>query len=195
MRLRSTIGFVQVDALPMGIDYEKFHRISSSSAVKPLIARTRAHFGDRKLVLSVDRLDYSKGIRHRLHGFDSFLKHHPEYLGKVTLAMVIVPSRDRVGSYADLKTRIDEEISAINGRYSTMDWTPVCYFYHGFSFEELTAMYYVADVALVTPLRDGMNLVAKEYIAVKDGQSRRTDPQRNGRSVRRVGRRHPDQSE
>ncbi|WP_288940412.1 bifunctional alpha,alpha-trehalose-phosphate synthase (UDP-forming)/trehalose-phosphatase [uncultured Alistipes sp.] len=161
--------FVQVDALPMGIDYEKFHRISSSSAVKPLIARTRAHFGDRKLVLSVDRLDYSKGIRHRLHGFDSFLKHHPEYLGKVTLAMVIVPSRDRVGSYADLKTRIDEEISAINGRYSTMDWTPVCYFYHGFSFEELTAMYYVADVALVTPLRDGMNLVAKEYIAVKDG--------------------------
>ena len=81
--------------LPMGIDYEKFHRISSSSAVKPLIARTRAHFGDRKLVLSVDRLDYSKGIRHRLHGFDSFLKHHPEYLGKVTLAIVIVPSRDR----------------------------------------------------------------------------------------------------
>ena len=94
--------------------------------VGQLIARTRAHFGDRKLVLSVDRLDYSKGIRHRLHGFDSFLKQHPEYLGKVTLAMVIVPSRDRVGSYADLKTRIDEEISAINGRYSTMDWTPVC---------------------------------------------------------------------
>ena len=135
--------FVRVDALPMGIDYEKFHRISSSPAVGQLIARTRAHFGDRKLVLSVDRLDYSKGIRHRLHGFDSFLKQHPEYLGKVTLAMVIVPSRDRVGSYADLKTRIDEEISAINGRYSTMDWTPVCYFYHGFSFEELAAMYYV----------------------------------------------------
>ena len=161
--------FVRVDALPMGIDYEKFHRISSSPAVGQLIARTRAHFGDRKLVLSVDRLDYSKGIRHRLHGFDSFLKQHPEYLGKVTLAMVIVPSRDRVGSYADLKTRIDEEISAINGRYSTMDWTPVCYFYHGFSFEELAAMYYVADIALVTPLRDGMNLVAKEYVAVKDG--------------------------
>ena len=160
--------FVRVDALPMGIDYEKFHRISSSPAVGQLIARTRAHFGDRKLVLSVDRLDYSKGIRHRLHGFDSFLKQHPEYLGKVTLAMVIVPSRDRVGSYADLKTRIDEEISAINGRYSTMDWTPVCYFYHGFSFEELAAMYYVADVALVTPLRDGMNLVAKEYVAVKN---------------------------
>ncbi|WP_418426538.1 bifunctional alpha,alpha-trehalose-phosphate synthase (UDP-forming)/trehalose-phosphatase [Alistipes sp.] len=161
--------YIWVDALPMGIDYEKFHRISSSIDVKPLIARTRAHFGNRKLVLSVDRLDYSKGILHRLHGFDSFLKQHPEYLSKVTLVMVIVPSRDQVGSYADLKTRIDEEISAINGRYSTMDWTPICYFYHSFSFEELTAMYYVADVALVTPLRDGMNLVAKEYVAVKNG--------------------------
>lgn len=81
--------------------------------------------------------------------------------------MVIVPSRDHVGSYAELKTRIDEEIGSINGRYSTMNWTPVCYFYHGFSFEELAAMYFIADIALVTPLRDGMNLVAKEYVAVK----------------------------
>ena len=81
--------------------------------------------------------------------------------------MVIVPSRDHVGSYAELKTKIDEEIGSINGRYSTMNWTPVCYFYHGFSLEELTAMYYVADIALVTPLRDGMNLVAKEYVATK----------------------------
>lgn len=109
--------------------------------------------------------------------------------------MVIVPSRDRVGSYADLKTRIDEEISAINGRYSTMDWTPVCYFYHGFSFEELTAMYYVADVALVTPLRDGMNLVAKEYIAVKDGNPGVLILSEMAGASRRVGRRHPDQSE
>lgn len=81
--------------------------------------------------------------------------------------MVIVPSRDHVGSYAELKTKIDEEIGSVNGRYSTMNWTPVCYFYHGFSLEELTAMYYVADIALVTPLRDGMNLVAKEYVASK----------------------------
>lgn len=88
-------------------------------------------FGKHKLILSVDRLDYSKGILHRLYGFASFLEHHPEYHGKVTLAMVIVPSRDHVGSYAELKTRIDEEIGSINGRYSTMNWTPVCYFYHG----------------------------------------------------------------
>lgn len=81
--------------------------------------------------------------------------------------MIIVPSRDHVGSYAQLKTKIDEEIGSINGAYSTMDWTPVYYFYHGFSFEELTAMYHMADIALVTPLRDGMNLVAKEYVAAK----------------------------
>ena len=81
--------------------------------------------------------------------------------------MVIVPSRDQVNQYAELKTKIDEEIGAINGKYSTIDWTPVCYFYHGFSFEELAAMYFVADIALVTPLRDGMNLVAKEYVATK----------------------------
>jgi len=159
---------VRDDALPRGIDYAAFHGISSNAEAQPLIAKTREQFGDRKLILSVDRLDYSKGILHRLRGFGSFLERYPEYRGQATLAMVIVPSRDRVNSYADLKKEIVKEIGAINGRYSTMEWTPVRYFYHGFSFEELAAMYYVADVALVTPLRDGMNLVAKEYVAVKN---------------------------
>ena len=159
----------RIDALPMGINYDSYHKASCNPQVKQAIDHTRKLFGNHKLILSVDRLDYSKGILHRLHGFSSFLEHHPEYHGKVTLAMIIVPSRDHVGSYAELKTRIDEEIGSVNGRYSTMDWTPVCYFYHGFPFEELVALYYVADVAVVTPLRDGMNLVAKEYIAVKDG--------------------------
>ena len=151
----------------MGINYELYHKASENEKVHQAIDRTRKLFGKHKLVLSVDRLDYSKGILHRLHGFSTFLERHPEYYGKVTLAMVIVPSRDHVGSYAELKTKIDEEIGSINGHYSTMDWTPVCYFYHGFSLEELTAMYYVADIALITPLRDGMNLVAKEYVAAK----------------------------
>ncbi|WP_297907164.1 bifunctional alpha,alpha-trehalose-phosphate synthase (UDP-forming)/trehalose-phosphatase [uncultured Parabacteroides sp.] len=158
---------VRVDALPMGINYDLYHEAFDKPEVRKAIERNRQFFGKHKLMISVDRLDYSKGILHRLWGFASFLSHHPEYHGKVTLAMVIVPSRDHVGSYAELKTKIDEEIGAINGRYSTMDWTPVCYFYHSFSFEELTAMYYMADIALVTPLRDGMNLVAKEYVAVK----------------------------
>lgn len=158
---------VRVDALPMGINYELYHEAFRKPEVRSAIDRTREQFGNNKLILSVDRLDYSKGILHRLWGFSSFLEKHPEYHGKVTLAMVIVPSRDQVGSYATLKTKIDEEIGSINGHYSTMNWTPVCYFYHGFSLEELTAMYYVADVAMVTPLRDGMNLVAKEYVATK----------------------------
>lgn len=158
---------VRVDALPMGVNYELYHNAPRQKNVWDAIERTRSLYGKHKLILSVDRLDYSKGILHRLYGFASFLEHHPEYHGKVTLTMVIVPSRDHVGSYAELKTRIDEEIGSINGRYSTMDWTPVCYLYHGFPFEELAAMYFIADIALVTPLRDGMNLVAKEYIAVK----------------------------
>ncbi len=158
---------VRVNALPMGINYDLYHGASQKPEVRAAVERTRRLFGSHKLVLAVDRLDYSKGILHRLWGFAAFLEHHPEYRGQVTLAMVIVPSRDHVGSYAELKTRIDEEIGSINGKYSTMDWTPVCYFYHGFAFEELAAMYCVADVALVTPLRDGMNLVAKEYIATK----------------------------
>lgn len=158
---------VRVDALPMGINYDLYHQSSENPEVRQAIDRNRNFFGKHKLILSVDRLDYSKGILHRLSGFSSFLAHHPEYHGKVTLAMTIVPSRDHVGSYAELKTKIDEEIGSINGQYSTMDWTPVSYFYHSFPLEELAAMYHVADIALITPLRDGMNLVAKEYVATK----------------------------
>ena len=158
---------VRVNALPMGINYELYNHSSATPKVWSEIEKKRILFRNHKLLLSVDRLDYSKGILHRLQGFETFLERHPEYQGKVTLAMVIVPSRDHVESYAGLKTKIDETIGRINGRYSDINWTPVCYFYHGFSFEELTAMYFVADVALVTPLRDGMNLVAKEYVATK----------------------------
>ena len=158
---------VRVDALPMGINYALYHKASEQPKVQETIAHLKAKYGGSKLILSVDRLDYSKGILHRLRGFANFLEHHPEYREKVVLVMVLVPSRDRVDSYADLKTRIDKEIGLINGCYSTVDWTPVYYFYHGFLLEELTAMYYQADVALVTPLRDGMNLVAKDYVATK----------------------------
>ena len=121
----------------------------------------------RKLILSVDRLDYSKGIFHRLVGFESFLIQHPEYHGKIVMAMIVVPSRDKVERYAEMKRKIDERISIINGKYAQVGWTPVCYYYHSFPFEDLVAMYSLADIALVSPLRDGMNLVAKEYIATK----------------------------
>lgn len=162
---------VHVDAFPMGINYDLHYNAILDETVQKKAEQFRLNFGNHKLALSVDRLDYSKGILHRLKGFAQFLENNPEYRGKVSLVMVVVPSRDNVDRYADLKTKIDEMIGSLNGLYSTLDWSPVYYFYRGFPFEELMALYHIANFALVTPVRDGMNLVAKEYIAVK-----RNDP-------------------
>lgn len=156
-----------VDAFPMGINYSLYHDAILNPDVQKKAIELKENYGTHKLILSVDRLDYSKGILHRLKGFALFLERHPEYKERVSLAMIIVPSRDKVDRYAGLKTKIDESIGAINGKYSTINWTPVYYFYHSFDFEELVAMYHIADIAMVTPLRDGMNLVAKEYLAAK----------------------------
>ena len=158
---------VHVDTFPMGINYDHYHDTVLKPEAKEKVAELRKHIGDHSIILSVDRLDYSKGILHRLIGFSQFLENHPEYLGKVSLVMIVVPSRDQVDMYADLKIKIDELIGNINGEYSELGWTPVHYFYRSFDFEELIAMYHTADIALVSPLRDGMNLVAKEYIATK----------------------------
>ncbi|MCE1155389.1 MAG: bifunctional alpha,alpha-trehalose-phosphate synthase (UDP-forming)/trehalose-phosphatase [Bacteroidales bacterium] len=155
------------DVFPMGINYTLYNEAPALTEVQEMTLKLKDHYGNNKLILSVDRLDYSKGILHRLKGFRRFLELYPGYIGRVSLVMIIVPSRDTVDSYSELKTKIDETIGAINGQYSQLNWIPVYYFYHGFPFEELVAMYHIADVALVTPLRDGMNLVAKEYVAAK----------------------------
>ncbi|MBN2767339.1 MAG: bifunctional alpha,alpha-trehalose-phosphate synthase (UDP-forming)/trehalose-phosphatase [Paludibacteraceae bacterium] len=156
-----------VDAFPMGINFDLYFNAINQPVVQEKVDAMRETYGKHKLILSVDRLDYSKGILHRLRGFAQFIENHPEYREKVSLAMIVVPSRDSVDRYAALKTKIDETIGTINGKYSTINWTPVYYFYHGFPFEELVALYHMADIGLVTPLRDGMNLVAKEYLAAK----------------------------
>lgn len=158
---------VHIDAFPMGINFSLFYNSTENPEVKEKIRQLQQTFGCCKLILTVDRLDYSKGIRHRLKGFTLFLEKHPEYHGRVSLVMIIVPSRSNVEKYATLKTHIDEMISAVNGQYSTLSWTPIHYYYHSFPFEDLVALYHLADIALVTPLRDGMNLVAKEYLASK----------------------------
>lgn len=158
---------IHVDAFPMGINYDKYSSAPLKAAPKKLSMEWKKKFGGRKIIISVDRLDYSKGIIHRLKGFDRFLEEHPEYHEKVSLVMVVVPSRDKVDAYADLKKEINENIGMINGKYSNLSWVPVQYFYRSFSFERLIALYHISDVALVSPLRDGMNLVAKEYVAVK----------------------------
>jgi trehalose 6-phosphate synthase/phosphatase len=162
---------VHVDAFPMGINYEQYHNASSLPAVQKIVNKLKHKLGRQSIILSVDRLDYSKGILHRLKGFALFLKNHPEYHEKVSLMMIVVPSRSEVHKYADLKTEIDQLIGKINGLYSKPGWTPVHYFYRSFAFNELIAMYNLANIALVTPLRDGMNLVAKEYLAAKSEEN------------------------
>ncbi len=165
--IQLTDRVVDVDAFPMGIHYEKYHEAILDPQIAQRAEEFRKSFGQSKLILSVDRLDYSKGILLRLKAWEEFLESRCEAPEKVSLILVVSPSRDTVESYIELKAEIDTKVGAINGRFATVDWTPVYYFYHTFPFDELTALYHIADVALVTPLRDGMNLVAKEYLAAK----------------------------
>ncbi|MBC8218479.1 MAG: bifunctional alpha,alpha-trehalose-phosphate synthase (UDP-forming)/trehalose-phosphatase [Planctomycetes bacterium] len=158
---------VKVDAFPMGIDYEKYSRAIDDPGVEKEANKIRSKIGERKIVLSIDRLDYSKGIIERLEAFDLFLSENPQYRGVVTLIMVAVPTRTGVEDYRKLRSSLEQLVGRINGEYGTMGYTPVWYLYRSLPFAELTALYNVSDVALVTPLRDGMNLIAKEFIAAK----------------------------
>ena len=161
---------VLVDAFPMGIDYGRYAEAAASEAAQAHVQTYRQALHEARVVLSIDRLDYSKGIAQRLRAFEMLLQRHPEWVGQVSLLMVVVPSRDQVAQYAALKEEIDELVGRINAQYRTISWTPIQYFYRSFPFEELAALYSLADVALVTPVRDGMNLVAKEFIASKTNQ-------------------------
>jgi trehalose 6-phosphate synthase/phosphatase len=158
---------VKVDSFPMGIDYEKYSSAPNNPTVKRKIERYRKKIGNYKIVLSVDRLDYSKGILQRLEAFKTFIEENPEFREKVTLVLAVAPSRSKVEHYRKLKESIDEYVGQINGKYGTVGWTPILYFYYFLPFHELTAFYCLADVALITPFRDGMNLIAKEYAATK----------------------------
>ncbi len=158
---------VSVEAFPMGINYDLYHGAVTRPEVRAYASRMRQMAGNRKIILSVDRLDYSKGIPMRLKGYADFLDNNPDFHGKVSLMLVVVPSRDTVEKYAQLKTGIDTLVGNINGRFARPGWTPIFYYYRSFSFPQLSALYNAADIALVTPLRDGMNLVAKEFAAAK----------------------------
>jgi trehalose 6-phosphate synthase/phosphatase len=158
---------VRADTFPMGIDYRLFAGAAEDPAVISEAEEIRKRYGNRRILLSFDRLDYSKGIPQRLEAFDLFLEENPEYRGTVVLIVVAVPSRTSVTEYQALKQQVDELVGSITGKYGTMDWTPVQYFYHVLPFSTLVALYRAADVALVTPLRDGMNLMAKEYVATR----------------------------
>jgi trehalose 6-phosphate synthase/phosphatase len=159
--------YIQVGAFPMGIDYERFSRVYNESWFLEETEKLFESSGDNKIILSIDRLDYTKGIPERLSAFDRFLMRYPEYRENVRLYLIVAPSREEVDSYESLRRRITEKVGEINGRYGTLNWMPVWFFYQSFSQENLIAFYRHADVMLVTPLRDGMNLVVKEYIAAR----------------------------
>ncbi|HEX5170392.1 MAG TPA: bifunctional alpha,alpha-trehalose-phosphate synthase (UDP-forming)/trehalose-phosphatase [Cyclobacteriaceae bacterium] len=156
---------VRVDLFPLGVDYKKFSEQARSEKVLNWRSEIKESFGDRKMIFSVDRLDYTKGVTHRLIGFERFLHRHPEWHEKVVFVMVVVPSRQIISKYNERRKLIEEYVGRINGKYSSLQWQPLIYRYSHLAFDELSALYQCANVALITPLRDGMNLVAKEYIA------------------------------
>jgi len=158
---------IKADIFPLGIDYERYHRAAKGSTVRAEVSKLRERQGNCKLILSMDRLDYTKGIPKRLEAFGLFLERHPEHREKLILVLVVVPSRTRVEQYTQLKKQVDELVGAINGRYGSIGWTPIWYLYRPLPFDTIIALYNTADIALVTPLRDGMNLIAKEYVATK----------------------------
>lgn len=156
---------VKVDVFPISIDFEKFHTAYQDIGVARQRDEIRNSFPGKKIIFSIDRLDYTKGVSHRLEGFRLFLEKNPQYKEKVVFVMVIIPSREYIPRYSERKKMIDETISNINSKIGTIQWQPVIYQYSSLSFEQLTGLYTTCDLALITPLRDGMNLVAKEFVA------------------------------
>ena len=159
---------IKAAAYPIGVDYEKFRKQLGQKDTKDAFKQLDDSYSKEKLILSVDRLDYSKGIPERLEAFRLLLENHPEYIGKVKLLMVAVPSRTGVQAYQELRDEIEMTVSRINGMFGTVDWAPISYQFQNRPFSEVVALYAKADIMLVTPIRDGMNLVAKEYVASKN---------------------------
>ncbi|MEE8607307.1 MAG: bifunctional alpha,alpha-trehalose-phosphate synthase (UDP-forming)/trehalose-phosphatase [Nitrospiraceae bacterium] len=164
-------GVVKADTFPMGIDFQRFYDTASSPEVQKEKEKLKKSLGDSTVILSIDRLDYTKGVINRLRGYELFLERNPQWHMKVVLIMVVVPSRIGVEHYQQMKRQIDELVGRINGRFGSIHWTPIVYQFKSLPFDSLIALYGVSDVALVTPLRDGMNLIAKEYVATRKDQT------------------------
>lgn len=159
----------RVGAFPISVDFGSWDELARSPEVQREVARIRQRLGDRRIILGVDRLDYTKGIPERLGAFEELLEEESELRGKVVLIQIAVPSRTRVREYRTLRREVEETVGRINGRFTDHDTVriPVHYLYRSVPRTRLAALYGVADVALVTPLKDGMNLVAKEYVACR----------------------------
>jgi len=158
---------IRLGAIPISIDYKAFSRLSGQQTTKQAAQRLQEACSERLIVLGVDRLDYTKGIPERLEALRLALQFYPELRERIVLSQILVPSRQDVEEYRQLKMRIEQLVGEINGQFSTPGWQPVQYQYRNLPREELAAWYIAAQVMFVTPLRDGMNLVAKEYVACR----------------------------
>ncbi|MFB3916181.1 MAG: trehalose-6-phosphate synthase [Terriglobales bacterium] len=154
-----------VGAYPISIDFHEFADQAAEPAVTAKATEIQRSISGEQIVLGVDRLDYTKGIPERLLAFRNLLQRYPELQGRITLVQVVVPSREEIAKYRELKLTIERLVSEINGEYSKPGWVPVVYLHRCLSRPELVAFYRAADIALVTPLKDGMNLIAKEFCA------------------------------
>jgi len=164
----SKYGLTRLATFPIGIDVEEFSSRATKAMTRPEVSRLRASLQGAKLALGVDRLDYSKGLGNRMRAFDRMLEFEPSLKRAVSLLQVAVPSRGNIRAYRELKSELAALVGEINGRHGEVDWIPIRYLNKGFAQSTLAGFYRVAHVGLVTPLHDGMNLVAKEYVAAQN---------------------------
>jgi trehalose 6-phosphate synthase/phosphatase len=160
---------VHCQAFPIGINYGLYHEAyDEPDVVNEREALRIAYPG--KLIFSVDRLDYTKGVMQRLDALEAFLQANPDWVGNLVFVLVVIPSRDEIQTYGERKQMIEQAVGRINGKFATLTWLPIVYRYASLSFPQLMALYTACDVAMITPLRDGMNLVAKEFVASRKDQ-------------------------
>lgn len=169
-RLSAFRATTRVAAFPIGIDVDEFQRLATAPEAVQTCEAMRAEYSRRQLLLGIDRLDYSKGIPHRVRAFRHLLEKYPENRHSATLVMIASPSRDDVNAYADLRQELEGLCGAINGDYGDLDWMPLRYIHRTVARKRVPGLCRAARVGLVTPLRDGMNLVAKEYVVAQDPQ-------------------------
>jgi trehalose 6-phosphate synthase len=159
---------VQAQAFPIGIDVDEFAALADGKDAREMFDSMKDEYSRRRLLVGVERLDYSKGLPHRLRAFRQLLRQYPENLGSATLIQIASPSREALDTYSGLRQELESLCGSINGDFGELDWMPVRYIHRNVARKRLPGLYRVARVALVTPLRDGMNLVAKEFIAAQD---------------------------
>jgi trehalose 6-phosphate synthase len=159
---------VRIERFPIGIDVDSFAEMARYAPEDVRLDTMRRQILGRKQIIGVDRLDYSKGLPERLSAFERLLEHHPEWERSVTLLQIAPPTREDVEAYAEIRAQLESLSGAINGRYADFNWTPIRYIHRSIPRDKLAALFRVSHVGFVTPLRDGMNLVAKEYVAAQD---------------------------